>query len=349
MKKKTKIVIKEKSTIREALAIIDSGALKIALVVNNDEKLIGTISDGDIRRSILNGFSIDEKVELIVNRNPIVCNINNSKEEILNKAVSKKVYQIPVIDENRTILGIEIIDDLLHQKKYDNKVVLMVGGLGSRLRPLTDDIPKPLLKIGNKPILQTIVENFVKHGFTNFLFSVNYKAHMIENYFGDGSKFGINIEYIHETKRMGTAGSLSFMRKKLREPFFVMNGDLLNNINFEHMLHYHQQNLSNATMGVKEYYYQVPYGVVNINNYKISGLEEKPTYKFFVNAGVYLFSPETLDYVPENEYFDMPTLFEKLINQNKDALSFPIREYWLDIGKKEEFDRANQEYHEVFK
>jgi NDP-sugar pyrophosphorylase family protein len=224
----------------------------------------------------------------------------------------------------------------------------MVGGLGTRLRPLTENIPKPMLKVGDKPILQTIVEKFAEYGYTNIIMCVNYKSHIIQDFFGDGKEFGVNIEYIFEEQRMGTAGALSLLIEKPSEPFFVMNGDLLTNVNFEHLHNYHIATNSIATMCVREYDFQVPYGVVNIKDSKIVSIEEKPIHKFFVSAGIYMLSSEVLNYIPKNEFFDMPTLFEKLISLNKNTVSFPLREYWLDIGRMEEYKKANDEYSEVF-
>lgn len=343
-----KIKLTINSTIKEALGIIDSGGMKIALILDNENHLLGTLSDGDVRRGLLNGLSLDDTIESIIFQDPTVCGINDSKEEILKIAVAKKLYCIPIVDEYGVLIGIEEVDELLKPINFSNKVVLMAGGLGTRLRPLTDEIPKPLLQVGDKPILETIINGFAKYGFTNIVLSVSYKAEMIEEYFGDGSKFGVNIEYIHENKRMGTAGALSLMREKLSEPFFVMNGDLLTNINFEHMLEYHLSNNAIATMGVREYDFQVPYGVVNVEGHEILNIDEKPVHSFFVSGGVYVFSPDVLDVIPD-DYYDMPTLFEKLIEDKKKSISFPIREYWLDIGQMSDFHRANAEYHRVFK
>lgn len=348
MKNYKNILLNPESTIREALKIIDSGAMKIGIVVDENEKLIGTVTDGDIRRGLLNNLSLDDIIESIIFRTPTVCKIDDTKEKILEIAVEKKLYQIPIVDSDGKLVGIEEVDELLKPKHKNNKVVLMVGGLGTRLRPLTDKTPKPMLKVGDKPILETIILNFKKYGFTEIILSVSYKAEIIENYFGDGSKFGVNIEYIHEEKRMGTAGALSLIREKLSEPFFVMNGDLLTNINFEHMMDYHVSNSSIATMGVREYDFQVPYGVVNVDGIHIKSIEEKPVHNFYVSGGIYVLSTNSLKYIPQNEYFDMPTLFEKIIEDGEKSVSFPIREYWLDIGRMEEFEKANNEYHEVF-
>ncbi len=348
MKNYKNILLNPESTIREALKIIDSGAMKIGIVVDENEKLIGTVTDGDIRRGLLNNLSLDDIIESVIFRTPTVCKIDDTKEKILEIALEKKLYQIPIVDNDGKLIGIEEVDELLKPKHKNNKVVLMVGGLGTRLRPLTDKTPKPMLKVGDKPILETIILNFKKYGFTEIILSVSYKSEIIENYFGNGSKFGVNIEYVHEEKRMGTAGALSLIREKLSEPFFVMNGDLLTNINFEHMMDYHVQNHAIATMGVREYDFQVPYGVVNVDGINIKSIEEKPVHNFYVSGGVYVLDSKVLDLIPENEFFDMPTLFEKIIEKNLKSISFPIREYWLDIGRMEEFEKANNEYHEVF-
>ena len=348
MKNHESILLNPTVSIKEALLVIDAGARRIALVVDENEKLIGTLTDGDIRRGLLNNLSLSDSIEDIIFRTPTVCTISESKEKILEVALSKNIYQIPIVDHNGRVVGIEGVDTLLTSDKKTNKVVLMVGGLGTRLRPLTDHTPKPMLKVGDKPILETIILNFKKYGFTNILLSVSYKAEIIEAYFGDGSKFGVNIEYIYEEKRMGTAGALSLMSEKLNEPFFVMNGDLLTNLNFEHIMKFHLDNNSMATMGVREYDFQVPYGVVNVDGHNILSIEEKPTQHFFVSGGVYVLDTKVLNLIPNNEYYDMPTLFENLIKKNMKSTSFPIRGYWMDIGRLEEFKKANDEYHEVF-
>jgi dTDP-glucose pyrophosphorylase len=343
-----KILIFPSASIRKALEIIDSGSMKVALISDETQKLLGTITDGDVRRAILNGMGLDDSIESIYHRTPITCGINEPKEKILQLAVAHKLYQIPIIDAEGRIAGIAEVDELLKPVRHKNKVVLMVGGLGARLSPLTDNMPKPMLHVGNKPILETIIENFAKYGYTEIILSVSYKSHMIEEYFGNGAAFGVNIEYVHETKRMGTAGALSLMRDGLTEPFFVMNGDLLTNVNFEHMHDYHLSHDAVATMAVREYDFQVPYGVVNVQDGKIWSIEEKPTHKFFVSAGIYMLSPKTLTHIPNDNFFDMPTLFEKLIVEKSNTISFPIREYWLDIGRISDYERANNEYSGVF-
>lgn len=348
MKSLDKIKITAQSTVREALKIIDGGAMQIAIVVDENDRLVGTLTDGNIRRGLLNNLSLDDCIESIIFRTPTIATLSDTKEEILQKALGKKLHQIPIVDDQNRVVGIEEIEQLVRPHIKQNIVVLMVGGLGSRLRPLTEDTPKPMLKVGNKPILQTIVEKFAEYGFINIVMCVNYKSHIIQDFFGDGSAFGVNIDYILEEQRMGTAGALSLLRSVPKEPFFVMNGDLLTNVNFEHLLDYHISQNSMATMGVREYDFQVPYGVVNVEGSRILSIQEKPIHKFFVSAGIYMLSPETLNMIPQNEFYDMPTLFEVLIKEDKRTISFPIREYWLDIGRMEEYERANSEYSGVF-
>jgi len=342
------IKLKENASIKEALAIIDKGAIQIALVVDNNDKLIGTLTDGDIRRGFLNGLDLNSSIETIIFKTPTVAKIGDTKEDILKIALSKNLHQIPIVDENGIIVGIQKIEELIKIKNKPNKVILMVGGLGTRLRPLTKTTPKPMLKVGDKPLLQTIIDKFVEYGYANIIMCVNYKSHIIQDYFKDGSSFGVNIEYILEEQRMGTAGALSLLKEKPTEPFFVMNGDLLTNVNFEHLHNYHIAMNSVGTMCVREYDFQVPYGVVNIEDSKIVSIQEKPTHKFFVSAGIYMFCPKILEYIPKNQFYDIPTLFENLISLKENIVSFAIRDYWLDIGRIEEYKKANEEYDEIF-
>ncbi len=348
MKKFQQLILSPESSIRSALKAIDSGAMKIALIVNKNQKLLGTISDGDIRRALLKGVSLNDSIEGIYNTEPITCDVNDSREKILQLATSKQIYQIPIIDDLGSIIGITEIDELINPIVKKNKVVLMAGGLGSRLTPLTDSIPKPMLHVGKRPILETIIENFGKYGYREIILSVNYKSHIIEDYFGDGAKFGVSIKYLREDKQMGTVGAIGLIREELKNPFFVMNADLLTNINFVHLHDYHISNNAMATMAVREYDFQVPYGVVNISGCQISSIKEKPVHNFYVNGGIYMLDPKALELVPNDQFFDMPSLFEKIIQMGGRAISFPIREYWLDIGRMSDYEKANIDYGDVF-
>lgn len=343
-----KAIVSEDSTLKDSMSVIEKSKLKVALVIDNEKKLIGLLTDGDVRRALLNNLTLDSKVKNILIKQPIVCKVKDSKSKILQTAIDHQVYQLPIVDDNGVLVGIEIVNELLQPTIKKEKVVLMVGGLGTRLRPLTENIPKSMLNVGNKPILETIILNFKKYGYVNIILSVNYKAEVIKDYFGDGKDFGVKIEYINENKRMGTAGALTLMKNILTDNFFVMNGDLLTNLDFSQMMDFHSQNDSIATMGLREYTFQVPYGVVNINDSKIIGIDEKPIHNFFVNGGIYVLSKKVLEYIPDDTFFDMPTLFETIVNNKLVALSYIIKDYWLDIGRIDEYQRANQEYFKVF-
>ena len=348
MKDIEQIKIVVTSTIEKALSVIDSGAVKIALVVDTDNKLLGTLSDGDIRRGLLRKKLLNETIEDVYFKNPTTANKGASKEDLLHLCLVNGISQVPIVDEDRKVIDLFIIDDGLQKKQHENHVVLMVGGLGTRLRPLTENTPKPMLKVGGKPILETIVKRFVEDGFTNITMCLGYKSNVIQDYFRDGGSFGANIDYIVEEERMGTAGALTLLEKRLDNPFFVMNGDLLTNINFEKMLDFHVEHNSKATMCVREYDIEVPYGVVNVANENITSIIEKPIHSFFVNSGIYLLEPDCIDLIPDNKFYDMPTLFEELIAAKEKIISFPLQEYWLDIGRVADYEKANAEYHDIF-
>jgi len=343
-----KLKLKIDSTIKTALKVIEAGGKQIALVLDEENQLLGTLTDGDIRRGLLRGVVLEDSIELLINRTPTVCTINQSKDEILRIATEKRLYKIPIVDLEGVLVRIEEVNTLIKREEYSNSVVLMVGGLGSRLNPLTMKKPKPLLKVGRKPILESIIGNFSSYGFKNIILSVHYKAQMIEDYFGDGSSLGVDITYIHEENRMGTAGSLSMMKDELNAPFFVMNGDLLCKVNFLHMLEYHLENNPVATMGVRQYDFQIPYGIVNVNNDQITSIEEKPTQNHLVNTGIYILENEVLNYIPDNTFYDMPTLFKTMIADKKITIPYPISEYWLDIGQINDLEQANREYNKMF-
>lgn len=344
-----KCIVYPDNTIANTLQIIEETASRIAIVLNKeDDTVIGTISDGDIRRAILKGKQISDSIHDIYCTTPTLCNTNDPIEQIIQIAISKKLYQIPIVDSNNHLVKIEDLGNMLYATERPNTVVLMAGGLGTRLRPLTEDIPKPLLKVGEKPIIETIIENFAKYGFRNIIISLNYKSEMIQEYFGDGSNHNINISYIHEDTKLGTAGALSLLKEAPTGPIFVMNADILTNINFSHLLDYHIAENAVITMCVREYDFQVPYGVIKMNNNEVQAIEEKPIHKFFVNAGIYILSPQILEKIPYNQYYDMPTLIEDMLNEEKKVSSFPIHEYWLDIGRISEFEKAQLDYKKYF-
>ena len=347
MKNIEKIKIAPDATIKLALKIISNGAIRIAIVVNKNGKLLGTLTDGDIRRGFLKGLDINSSIKSIIFKKPITAKKKDSKEKLLKIALSKKIYQVPIVDNNYKVIGIHVLDELIKHKNKSNKVVIMAGGRGIRLRPLTKNIPKPMLIVGNKPILHTIVKKFKESGYTNFIICVNYKSKIIKDYFGDGEKFGVKIEYIHENTRMGTAGALSLLKKKPKEPFFVINGDLLTNLDFEKLLDFHHDHNSKATMCITEYNIESPYGEVKLDIENIVSIEEKPKHRFFVNAGVYVLDPKCISLIPK-KFYDMTSFFNKIIFKKYKVVSFPIGEFWLDIGRMNDYKKANLEYNSEF-
>ncbi|WP_286819260.1 nucleotidyltransferase family protein [Desulfobacter sp. UBA2225] len=352
MKDWKKTSVGPETSIKETMAVIDKSALQIALVVDPDDKLLGTVTDGDIRRGILKGISLDEPVKRIFYVSPLTASVDDDPGTMHRIMKEQLINQLPIVDHHGRVVELIFLRDILKEKKQKNPVVLMAGGLGTRLRPLTDSCPKPLLKIGGTPLLETILESFIKKGFDTFYISVNYKAEMIQEYFGDGSKWGVNIEYLREIQRLGTAGSIKLLPEKPSLPFIVMNGDLLTKVDFKQLLEFHINNnkLSNAmaTMCVREYNMQVPYGVIKQEGNKLVQLDEKPVQRFFVNGGIYVFQPEMIDLIPDNEYFDMTHLFDRMMEKDYKTVIFQIREYWMDIGHKRDFETADGEYGEIF-
>lgn len=343
------VLVSPETSVLDAIGIIDKGALQIALVVDQNGRLLGTVTDGDIRRGLLKGVGLSAAIQEIMNPNPVTALAHEPRDTVLAIMKLKRIHHMPILDEQGRVVHIETLDQLIQSREHDNWVVLMAGGLGTRLRPLTDDCPKPLLRVGNKPLLETIIASFADHGFRKFYICVNYKAEMIEQYFGDGGHFGVEIRYVREEQRMGTAGALTLIEDKPTQPLIVMNGDLLTRVNFQQLLDFHVNHHAQATMCVREYVYQIPYGVVNIQKHRLLGIEEKPQQSCFVNAGIYVLDPDVIDLIPKDTFYDMPDVFTKLISLHCETAVFPIREYWLDIGRMDDFDRANGDYAEVFK
>ncbi|MGE5396104.1 MAG: nucleotidyltransferase family protein [Chitinophagales bacterium] len=334
--------------ILQAIELLDRTALQIALVVNAEGRLMGTVTDGDIRRAILKNLSLDQPVANIMNTNPSFVYREKSRENAILHMKNKKIRQVPVLDEDHRVIGLEITDDLFNPPARENWVILMAGGFGKRLQPLTDGCPKPLLKVGDKPLLETILESFIEQGFKNFYISVNYKAEMIINHFGDGSHWEVNISYLREKKPLGTVGSLGLLPAKPDKPVLLMNGDILTRMNFGQLLDFHLKSLTAATICVKEHYHQIPYGVVSIEKNRLQQIYEKPRQRFFVNAGLYVLSPEVLDHVFSDVCLDITDLFRMLLEKKKEIAVFPIREYWIDIGRFDDYERANNDFYEVF-
>jgi dTDP-glucose pyrophosphorylase len=340
-------LIEAGTSIFEAIRVIGDGRLQIAIVHENGH-LVGAATDGDIRRGILARIPLDNPVSDIMNRSPITAPIGTTDEAALAMMRRHSIHQLPLIDENNIIRDIKFLDDLLQTGQLENRVVLMAGGLGTRLRPLTDETPKPLIKIGGRPILETIIRSFATSGFSKFYLAVNYKAEMIEDHFGNGSNLGVEIRYLREPERLGTAGALSLLPDVPSHPFFVMNADLLTSVNFRQVLNYHLEHGAQATVCVREHKVTVPFGVVLTDNHHLIEINEKPTYHHFVNAGVYVLEPRALDLVESGRPFDMPELLQRLVEQGRRPAVFPLSEYWMDVGHLDDLRRASLDYEEIF-
>lgn len=328
-------------TLGDVIARIDASTHQIAVVVDAQGALLGVMTDGDVRRAILRGASMDSPVDRLMNPKPLTAPQGTSSRELLEMMRRQRVHQVPIVNRAKQVVSVALIDDLIGAREKPNWVVLMAGGLGMRLRPLTEQTPKPMLAPRGKPILESILENLVGEGFRRFFLSVNYKADMIEEHFGDGNRWGAHVSYLREDSRLGTAGSLSLMPEPPTLPIVVMNGDLLTHASISSLLDFHMELNSVATMAVREYDLQVPYGVVRIAGERITSIEEKPIHKFLVNAGIYALSPAALAHIPPRSYLDMPTLFDRLNASGATTVAFPLREYWLDIGCREDYDQAS--------
>ncbi len=336
-------LVKPHQSIREAIRIIDEIGLQIAVVADENGLLMGTVTDGDIRRGVLRDISLDSPVTEVMKSDCIMASQETSQADILGLMKKHSIRQVPVVDAERRVIRIEAKDEIVEASASKNTVIIMAGGLGQRLKPLTDNCPKPLLKIGDKPILEWIVEGFREQGFSNFHFAVNYRADMIENYFEDGKKWNVDIEYLHEDQRLGTAGAIGLLKKAPEDSMIVMNGDLLTNVNFKNLLDYHKKLDAVATMCVRQFNFQIPYGVVDVDGDSIVEVHEKPVESYFVNSGIYALKPEVMELIPKNEYFDMTDLFHKLKGMQKKVSPFPLREYWLDIGRSSDYQLAQNE------
>ena len=334
------ILLKPDQPIRDALQLIDTESLRIALVVDDSLRLMGIVTDGDIRRGLLKNLSLESEVNEVMNRNPLTAEHGTSRSELVNIMEKEQILAIPLLKDG-VIEAVETLQRSGHSLVYKNPVFLMAGGFGSRLKPLTDNCPKPMLQVGDKPILEVLLNSFIKAGFVNFYISTHYMPEVIQNYFGDGSKWGININYVHEEIPLGTGGALGLLPEDTPDlPLIVTNGDVLTNVDFERILQFHEKNNSAATMCVRDYEYKVPYGVITGEGNRISKMVEKPIQQFFVNAGIYIVSSKVRKSVPKNTHIDMPSLLENFLDVEEGVMMFPIHEYWLDIGGMEDFKRA---------
>lgn len=333
------------ATIKDAVRAIDTEGLKIALVLNADGSLAGTVTDGDIRRGLLRQLTLDDTVEKVMNTSPITCPAGTSLQTIKRMLQEKVILHMPLIEDG-LIVDLITWDQVSETQSYGNPVVLMAGGFGTRLRPLTESTPKPLLKVGSKPVLERTLERFIDAGFTNFYISLHYLPEQISSHFGDGSKWGVTITYMLEEEPLGTGGALGLLPENSLgdDPIFLMNADLLTEVDLEQLLLFHQDQDAKATMCVREYGFQVPYGVVEVDDVAVRDIVEKPEHRFLVNAGIYVLDPSVVRSIESDTRIDMPEVLSKLMAEDQTVVVFPIHEYWLDIGQRADFDQAQNDY-----
>lgn len=342
-----KLIVDCRETIRRALEKMNEEGKGILLAVDYKGVLVGTITDGDLRRAILKGVGLADPIETFIHPNPIVARPEMDEDTLKDMFIKKAVKQIPLVDQDGILLDLISLNDILIEKGRENIVIIMAGGLGTRLEDLTKEIPKPMLKVGEHPILQHIISGFKRNGYNRFLISVNYKAEIIENYFQDGNAHGVNIKYIKEEKRLGTGGGIDLAREYIEKPFFVINGDIFTSLNYHKMMTYHLEHGNHITIGTRKHVVKIPYGVIQTDEDKITGLVEKPETEYMINAGVYCLNPEVIKYVPSDQYFEITDLISLCIKSGEKVQSYEIEDYWMDIGHLNDYYKVNEEYKNI--
>lgn len=348
MKAFKQVVLSSGATIIDALRVIDESGLEVALIANSKQILMGTITDGDIRRALLKNGDLHQPVKNIMNINPITAHQGTPEDEILFLMSQRSIKQVPVVDSKKKIIDLLLLKELIQKKKRPNWAVVMAGGLGKRLGKLTQTTPKPLLPVGNRPLLGTLISQLQKHGFQRIFVAVNFEAPQIKSYLKDGKDFGVSISYLEEREFLGTAGALSLLPEKPRDPFLVVNGDILTTVNFANLLHFHDYSKRAMTLCIREFNFQIPYGIVKFRGTELSKIQEKPGFNFFINSGIYVVSPEALSEVPSGCRFDMTQLVELVLKRGAGVGCFPLSEFWMDIGHLEDYQKAQMEYMQRF-
>lgn len=340
-----KVLVSPETSICDAVVVLDRGGFGMLLVVDPDRKLRGVVTDGDIRRAILHGTSFDEACLSIATQEPLTAKAGIVGEDalyLMDNGRTFPVNHLPVIDDEGKVVGLILRRDLSSPKPLPVSAVIMAGGKGTRLRPLTEDIPKPMLPVGGRPLLEVIIDQLREAGIHRVNLTTHYKADVIAKHFGDGSEFGVDIQYVEEDKPLGTAGALGLIENP-DEPLLVINGDILTRVDFRAMLDFHKDHQADLTVAVRRYEFRIPYGIVETEGAKVVGASEKPTLQHFVIAGIYLLGPEARRNVPEDERYDMPELIDELIGRGRSVVCFPVREYWLDIGQVDDYQQAQSD------
>jgi dTDP-glucose pyrophosphorylase/CBS domain-containing protein len=339
------LVVSETCTIREVISCIDRNGKGIAIVLDGDNRLIATVTDGDIRRAILAGLDVDLPVRELLHRRtntphgPITAPVGTADTTLLHMMAETTVRHIPLVDEDNRVVDVALLSELVKEYELPLRAVVMAGGFGTRLRPLTEDLPKPMLPLGSRPLLELIVEQLRDAGIRQLNVATHYKGEMISEHFKDGQDFGVDIRYVKENQPLGTVGALSLLEES-EEPLLVINGDILTRVDFRAMLNFHREHNADLTVAVRQYELRVPYGVVDTDGVAVRGILEKPVVKQFINAGIYLLNPAVRRMIPNDQPYDIPDLIQLLLKDGRHVVCFPIREYWLDIGEAEQYDQA---------
>lgn len=343
------LCISQEHTIRDAIEMLNRNERGIVLITDDQRKLLGTITDGDIRRAILAGSELDTQVrDLLIKKpeslypSPITAPVEASPDELLRLMRKYVVQQIPIVNQKDQIVDMVTMEDLLTDDNLPLQAVIMAGGFGTRLRPLTEELPKPMLPVGDQPVMELMLEQLSKAGIKRVNITTHYLPEKIHEYFGNGQSFGIELNYVNEDRPLGTAGAIGLMQPA-DAPLLVINGDILTKVDFKAMLKYHQKHHADLTVGVRQYDLEVPYGVLECEGSYVRGLKEKPKYNFLVNAGIYLLEPTVYEYIPSGQRFDMTDLIERIIGDERIVVSFPIVEYWLDIGEPADYQQAQED------
>lgn len=342
----TLVTLREDEPVRKALAILDGVVARIALVLDASGKLMGSVVDGDVRRGLLRGATTDSPVREVMRRDPYVLPISTPARKLLEAMRTLDIRQIPLVSDSGVLAGVVVYDMLagLRHPERSTPVVIMAGGKGKRLLPITTDIPKPMVPVGGRPMLEWIVQRLAHYGFRNFTLAINYLGHQIEDYFGDGTGFDCHITYLREEQFLGTAGALSLLPERPREPILVMNGDILTSVDFDGLMHFHMQSAASATVCARSHQVEVPYGVLQQEGGWLSGMVEKPVYDNLISAGIYVLSPEAVAHVPIGKVTDMPSVLMSLVAGGSPVAVYAMQDDWLDVGRPDDLDRAKRHF-----
>ncbi len=333
-------------SVAEAAALMDCNGLRIVLVVDQAGRLNGTVTDGDLRRAMLARLDMSQPVRVLLERKagsayatPVTGPVGAERSVYLRMLQEHRLHHLPIVDTQQRVVGLVTLDEFVVGEPLALQAVIMAGGRGKRLHPLTDQVPKPMLPVGDRPLLELIIEQLKESGIRRVNVTTHHKSDKITEHFGDGHKFGVDISYVTEDRPLGTAGALGLMTPPT-ETMLVINGDILTQVDFQAMLAFHRGHQADLTVAVRQYDVQVPFGVVECEGALVRHLTEKPVLNFFVNAGMYLMEPSVFKFVPSGERFDMTDLIQRLLGRSRRVVSFPVREYWLDIGRPDDYEQA---------